>query len=165
MVEEYLLQILIRRKVSDNMYQGSIKIRELEKEIGKENLDKYLKMIREEFAGKEKVYLYFMQYERFEDKYTNPYLEKKGNYLLNSLLYDVIGKKEYKRIGNMFNGKKLCITLYKINENWDYIELKNFFEKNQGKNNKEIMEELGIETKCYLRKLKERTRYVTKDSL
>lgn len=101
MVEEYLLQILIRRKVSDNMYQGSIKIRELEKEIGKENLDKYLKMIREEFAGKEKVYLYFMQYERFEDKYTNPYLEKKGNYLLNSLLYDVIGKKEYKRIGTI----------------------------------------------------------------
>ena len=46
---------------------------------------------------KEKVYIYFMEYIRFEDKYTDPYVEKTGNYLLNILLYETVGKAEYKK--------------------------------------------------------------------
>lgn len=39
-----------------------------------------------------------MEYIRFEDKYTDPYVEKTGNYLLNILLYETVGKAEYKKM-------------------------------------------------------------------
>lgn len=71
-------------------------MKDFEKEIGEKNMNNYIKKVCEEFTEKEKVYLYFMTYERFEDKYTNPYLEKKENYLLNILLFNILGKEEYK---------------------------------------------------------------------
>lgn len=42
-----------------------------------------------------------MEYIRFEDKYTDPYVEKTGNYLLNILLYETVGKAEYKKMVSM----------------------------------------------------------------
>ena len=147
------------------MYRGSVKVKDFEKEIGEKNMNNYIKKVCEEFTEKEKVYLYFMTYEQFEDKYTNPYLEKKGNYLLNILLFNILGKKEYKRIGRLFNGKRMCITLCKTNKNWDYGELQKYFEINKEKNIEDMMCDLDIKDKSYIRKLKERTQRVTKDSL
>lgn len=80
------------------MYKGSIKIKELEEEIGKEKMAKFKEKVWLEFGKKEKVYIYFMEYIRFEDKYTDPYVEKTGNYLLNILLYGTVGKAEYKKM-------------------------------------------------------------------
>ncbi len=37
---------------------------------------KFKKKVWLEFGKKEKVYIYFMEYIRFEDKYTDPYVEK-----------------------------------------------------------------------------------------
>ena len=147
------------------MYRGSVKVKDFEKEIGEKNMNNYIKKVCEEFTEKEKVYLYFMTYERFEDKYTNPYLEKKENYLLNILLFNILGKEEYKRIGRLFNGKRMCITWCKTNKNWDYGELQKYFEINKEKNIEDMMCDLDIKEKSYIRKLKERTQRVTKDSL
>lgn len=77
------------------MYKGSIKINELEEEIGKEKMMRFKEKVWSEFGKKEKVYIYFMEYVRFEDKYTDPYVEKTGNYLLNILLFETVGKAEY----------------------------------------------------------------------
>ena len=78
------------------MYSGTIKLGELEREIGTNKMEKFIKKISDEFKGKEKIYFRFLQYERFEDKYTDPEVEEKGNYLQNVLLYEVLGKEEYK---------------------------------------------------------------------
>ena len=86
MCKEKLYKLCLAERVGC-MYKGSIKIKELEEEIGKEKMAKF----------KEKVYIYFMEYIRFEDKYTDPYVEKTGNYLLNILLYETVGKAEYKK--------------------------------------------------------------------
>lgn len=60
-------------------------------------------------------------------------------------------------------GKKMCITLYRVNRSWDYVELKKYF--TQKKSNEKIVEELDLKKTNYIRKLKERSRCVTKDSL
>lgn len=144
------------------MYKGSIKIKELEEEIGKEKMAKFKEKVWLEFWKKEKVYIYFMEYIRFEDKYTDPYVEKKGNYLLNILLYETVGKEEYKKMASKYAGKKMCITPYRVYSSWNYEILKKIV--TQGKSTKEIAEELGIEA-SNVRKLRQRIRDVTKDSL
>ena len=154
MCKEKLCKLCLAERVG-GMYKGSIKIKELEKEIGKEKV--WL-----EFGKKEKVYIYFMEYVRFEDKYTDPYVEKTGNYLLNILLYETVGKAEYKKMASKYAGKKMCITPYKVYRSWNYVKLKEFV--TQGKSTKEIAEELGIE-ESNVRKLRQRIRHVTKDSL
>ena len=118
--------------------------------------------LEEKFAKKEKVYIYFMEYVRFEDKYTDPYVEKTGNYLLNILLYETVGKVEYKKMASKYAGKKMCITPYRVYSSWNYEILKKIV--TQGKSTKEIAEELGIEA-SNVRKLRQRIRDVTKDSL
>ena len=51
-----------------------------------------------EFRKKEKVYIYFMEYIRFEDKYTDPYVEKTRKLIyLNILLYETVGKADIKK--------------------------------------------------------------------
>ena len=80
-------------------------------------------------------------------------------------LFNILGKEEYKRIGRLFNGKRMCITLCKTNKNWDYGELQKYFEINKEKNIEDMMCDLDIKEKSYIRKLKERTQRVTKDSL
>lgn len=57
----------------------------------------------------------------------------------------------------------MCITLYRVNRSWDYVELKKYF--TQKKSNEKIVEELDLKKTNYIRKLKERSRCVTKDSL
>lgn len=59
----------------------------------------------------------------------------------------------------------MCITLCKTNKNWDYGELQKYFEINKEKNIEDMMCDLDIKEKSYIRKLKERTQRVTKDSL
>lgn len=147
------------------MYSGTIKLGELEREIGTNRMEKFIKKISDEFKGKEKIYFRFLQYERFEDKYTDPEVEEKGNYLQNVLLYEVLGKEEYKRIAEKYVGKKMCITLLKVNRSWDYMELERFFEENKGKKEEEIAKELDLKKVSYVRKLRSRSRNVTKDSL
>lgn len=61
-----------------------------------------------------------------------------------------------------YAGKKMCITPYKVYRSWNYEKLKKFV--TQGKITKEIAEELGIE-ESNVRKLRQRIRDVTKDSL
>lgn len=73
------------------MYHGSVKLSELEEEIGKEKLNEFIANIQDAFGEKEKVYFNFLSYDRFEDRYTDPAIEKKGNYLQNVLLYEVLG--------------------------------------------------------------------------
>lgn len=145
------------------MYHGSVKLSELEEEIGKEKLNEFIANIQDAFGEKEKVYFNFLSYDRFEDRYTDPAIEKKGNYLQNVLLYEVLGKEKYKKIAEKYGGKKMCITLYRVNRSWDYVELKKNF--TQKKSNEKIVEELDLKKTNYIRKLKERSRCVTKDSL
>lgn len=147
------------------MYSGTIKLGELEQEIGTNKMKKFMKKISEEFRDKEKIYFRFLKYERFEDRYTDPEVEEKGNYLQNLVLYEVIGKEEYKRIAEKYGGKKMCITLCKVNISWDYTELEKFFEENEGKEAEEIAKELDLKKVSYVRKLRSRSRNVTKDSL
>lgn len=159
MRKEKLCKLCLAERVGC-MYKGSIKIKELEEEIGKEKMAKFKEKVWLEFGKKEKVYIYFMEYIRFEDKYTDPYVEKTGNYLLNILLYETVGKAEYKKMVSKYAGKKMCITPYKVYRSWNYEKLKKFV--TQGKITKEIAEELGIE-ESNVRKLRQRIRDVTKD--
>lgn len=161
MRKEKLCKLCLAERVGC-MYKGSIKIKELEEEIGKEKMAKFKEKVWLEFGKKEKVYIYFMEYIRFEDKYTDPYVEKTGNYLLNILLYETVGKAEYKKMVSKYAGKKMCITPYKVYRSWNYEKLKKFV--TQGKITKEIAEKLGIE-ESNVRKLRQRIRDVTKDSL
>lgn len=161
MCKEKLCKLCLAERVR-GMYKGSIKIKELEEEIGKEKMVKFKEKVWSEFGKKEKVYIYFMEYVRFEDKYTDPYVEKTGNYLLNILLFETVGKAEYKKMASKYAGKKMCITAYKVYRSWNYLKLKEFV--TQGKGTKEIAEELGIE-ESNVRKLRQRIRHVTKDSL
>ena len=103
-----------------------------------------------------------MEYVRFEDKYTDPYVEKTGNYLLNILLYETVGKVEYKKMASKYAGKKMCITPYRVYRSWNYEKLKKIVTRE--KSTKEIAEELGLEESS-VRKLRQRIRDVTKDSL
>ena len=59
------------------MYHGSVKLSELEEEIGKEKLNEFIANIQDAFGEKEKVYFNFLSYDRFEDRYTDPAIEKK----------------------------------------------------------------------------------------
>lgn len=161
MCKEKLCKLCLAERVG-GMYKGSIKINELEEEIGKEKMMRFKEKVWSEFGKKEKVYIYFMEYVRFEDKYTDPYVEKTGNYLLNILLYETVGKVEYKKMASKHAGKKMCITPYRVYSSWNYEILKKIV--TQGKSTKEIAEELGIEA-SNVRKLRQRIRDVTKDSL
>lgn len=161
MCKEKLCKLCLAERVG-GMYKGSIKINELEEEIGKEKMMRFKEKVWSEFGKKEKVYIYFMEYVRFEDKYTDPYVEKTGNYLLNILLYETVGKVEYKKMASKYAGKKMCITPYRVYRSWNYEKLKKIVTGE--KSTKEIAEELGLEESS-VRKLRQRIRDVTKDSL